>query len=305
MTLGDAVEHLLRQRGPQTGAVLHEALGGEVFGLWKACRTPGRFDLRVIGRRYVRLDRAVPDFARLSPSVLREFMTYTVVGLPGRSEENDRAARLLQARIRAISRDKLRTAQRIADEVAGPLLDGQPDEAASFCILVAGDIVYDMSHDVVRHEVSTGGVVKGSDLDLVVLVADDAPESLGHALDEALHKRKWFYLRNPAFHEEIDYIVKRFARLVEQADFDTFPKMVACKVFDEARFLRGSASLHEAGRLMLSERGVLARLRHLEELAAATRSAREEYLLSLPGDVLPSSGHQQFYTEDERAEFEH
>lgn len=305
MTLADEVEQLLARRGPLTGVEVHEAVGGEVFGLWKACRTPGRFDLRVVGRRYVRLDRAVPDFARLSPSILREFVTYTVVGLPDQAEANELAARYLTARIQAISRDKLRMAQRIADEVTRPLLVGIEEESAPFCLLVAGDIVYDMSHDVVRHESSTGNMVYGSDLDIVVLVHDDAPDELVTTLDEAIHKRKWFYLRNPAFHEEVDYVVKRFSRLVEQSAFDTFPRMVACKVFDEARFLRGSRALHEAGRALLAERGVIDTLRDLERRARAARVAREEYLLTLPGDVLPDCGHQEFYTADEAAEFEH
>lgn len=305
MTLVDEVELLLGQRGPLTGADVHAAVGGEVFALWKVCRTPGRFDLRIIGRRYLRLDRAIPGFARLSPSVLREFVTYTIVGLPEQGAANEEAARLHAARIRTISRQKLRMAQQIADEVAEPLLLGVEEEDAPFCFLVAGDIVHDMSHDVSRHKSSTGNIVHGSDLDMVVLVRDDAPDELVTALDQSIYKRKWFYLRNPAFHEEIDYIVKRFSRLVEQTAFDTFPKMVACKVYDEAQFLRGNRALHEAGRVLLTERGVVERLRELEEAAKLRRIEREAYFLTLPGDTLPSAGRQQFYTDEESAEFEH
>lgn len=302
--LAARVRDVLADRGPSTGAILQDSLGGELFGLWKACATDPELATRVVGRRYVRLDRTVEGFARLSPSILREFLTYSVVALPHQEKELDRAARRLQARIRAISRAKLRLAQRVADEVTEQALAGgaDPDD---FCLLVAGDIVYEMAHDVRRHESSTGGVVQGSDLDIVVLARDEAPDDTVTRLDESIHRRKWLYLKNPAFQEEVDYVVKRFARLEEQTRFDTFPHMVACKVFDEARFLTGNADLHRAGRALLEERGVLARLAELADQARAGREVRRQLLLSIDGDELPAHGFRQFYTDDEAAEFEH
>lgn len=298
------IGRVLAERGPLTGAELHAAVGGEVFGLWKACTRTPAVETRVIGRRYVRLDRTVEGFARLSPSILREFMTYTVVGLPGREGDLDRAARRLQARTKAISRAKLRVATRFAGEVFGPLAErGVAEE--DFCVLIAGDVVYDMSHDVARRESSTGGRVDGSDLDLVVLAGDDVSPEAVEAVDSAIMQRKWLYLRNPASREEVDYVVKRLSRLAAQTAFDTFPHMVACKVFDEARYLRGNAALHEAGRRLLAERGIVERLRELEEQAVRQRAAREEYLLGVDGDRLPVEHQPQFYTDDEAAEFEH
>ena len=298
----DAVQRVMRERGPLTGAELHAAVGGEVFGLWKGCRHADLFESRIIGRRYVRLDRTVEGFARLSPSILREFMTYTVVGLAGQASVLDDAARRLQARTKAISRAKLRVAARFTREVLDPVVRG--GDLDHFCVLIAGDVVYDMSHDVARKESSTGGRVDGSDLDLVVLADDEAPDALVEALDSSIRQRKWLYLRNPAFREEVDYVVKRFSRLVEQSAFDTFPHRVACKVFDEARYLQGNADLHEAGRRLLAERGVTDRLRALEQQAIVRRARREELLLQVEGDHLPDEGRQQFYTDDEAAEFE-
>lgn len=299
----DAVAAVLAERGPLTGADLHAAVGGEVFGLWKACRNDDDFRLRRIGRRYLRLDRTVEGFARLSPSILREFLTYTVVGLPGQDEAIEAAATALEKRTVRISRLKRRTAERFTTEVMS--IAGVPRDSEHVCVLIAGDVVYGMSHDVARQESSTGGRVDGSDLDLVVLASDDAPESLVEALDEAIRQRKWLYLRNPMVREEVDYIVKRFSRLEEQVGFDTFPHQVACKVFDEAEFLAGNRALHEAGRRLLAERGVLDRLREMEQRAAERRVGREEYLRGIEGDSLPPETKQQFYTDDEDAEFEH
>nr|NLI50087.1 hypothetical protein [Propionibacterium sp.] len=300
----DAVRRVLGERGPQTGAELHAAVGGEVFGLWKTCRRTDLVATQAIGRRYVRLDRTVEGYARLSPSILREFMTYTVIGLPDQRADLDRAARRLQARTKAISRAKLRVAGRFVAEVFDPLEERGLDPA-HFCVLIAGDVVYDMSHDVARRESSTGGRVDGSDLDLVVLADDDAPDEAVETIDAAIRQRKWLYLRNPASREEVDYVVKRFSRLVEQSAFDTFQHMVACKVFDEARFLRGNHALHEAGRRLLAERGIVDRLRELEAQAIERRASREEFLLSVEGDRLPAEAQPQFYTDDEAAEFEH
>ena len=302
--LTSRVHEVLASHGPLTGGELQREVGGELFALWKACATDGAVTTSVVGRRYVRLDRTVDGFARLSPSILREFLTYTVVALNGQPDQLDDAARRLQARIKAISRAKLRLAQRIADELTAQAVnDGaDPDD---FCVLVAGDIVYEMAHDVRRHESSTGGVVQGSDLDLVVLTRDEAPEATVTRLSEAIHRRKWLYLRNPAFQEEVDYVVKRFGRLVEQTQFDTFPHMVACKVFDEARFLAGNEHLHLAGRALLQDRGVLDRLAELRARAIAGRDDRRELLLSIEGDALSALGFRQFYNDDEAAEFEH
>ena len=299
----DAVASVLAERGPLTGADLHAAVGGEVFGLWKACRNDDDFRLRRIGRRYLRLDRTVEGFARLSPSILREFLTYTVVGLPGQDEAIEAAATALEKRTVRISRLKRRTAERFTTEVMS--IAGVPRDSEHVCVLIAGDVVYGMSHDVARQESSTGGRVDGSDLDLVVLASDDAPESLVEALDEAIRQRKWLYLRNPMVREEVDYIVKRFSRLEEQVGFDTFPHQVACKVFDEAEFLAGNRALHEAGRRLLAERGVLDRLREMEQRAAERRVGYEEYLRGIEGDSLPPETKQQFYTDDEDAEYEH
>lgn len=299
----DAVASVLAERGPLTGADLHAAVGGEVFGLWKACRNDDDFRLRRIGRRYLRLNRTVEGFARLSPSILREFLTYTVVGLPGQDEAIEAAATALEKRTVRISRLKRRTAERFTTEVMS--IAGVPRDSEHVCVLIAGDVVYGMSHDVARQESSTGGRVDGSDLDLVVLASDDAPESLVEALDEAIRQRKWLYLRNPMVREEVDYIVKRFSRLEEQVGFDTFPHQVACKVFDEAEFLAGNRALHEAGRRLLAERGVLDRLREMEQRAAERRVGYEEYLRGIEGDSLPPETKQQFYTDDEDAEFEH
>jgi hypothetical protein len=293
---------VLGQSGPQTGAELVSALRADTFAVWRTCRTTPQLTLRTVGRRYVRLDRKVEGYARLSPSIQREFLTYTVIGTVGDEVAVQERAAALAEHITRTSRRKLELARSILGEVVEAVAADQ--FAHQICVLVAGDVVYNMAHDVDRPERSTGTLVNGSDLDIVVIVADDADEGLADQLDDAIYKKKHQYLSSPAFREEIDYVVKPFATLVEQAEFDDFRRMVACKIYDEAVLLYGSERLFDAGKRLLAERGVLDRLRAMEADAIAARETSEQALLSAGDRSLTAADLLLFHTEDESEEFE-
>lgn len=302
MSAEDRLAAALERLGPLTGAELQEEAGGDSFSLWKAAMLSQRLEVRAVGTRYLRLDRKVERFARLSPSILREFLTYSVVGLAADPDALDRRAAEVIARIRAISRAKLELAGSVVAGVAARLEGAAPQE--QFCVFIAGDVVFDMAHDVPRPERSTGKMVRGSDIDLVVVVDDDAPETLVRRLDEEIYQRKYRYLISPSAREEIDYIVKRFTRMREQMAFDTFKQMVACKILDEGVFLHGDRRLFDAAKALLEERGVTRRLADLHGDAARHRREAERSLLTLGEDVLSGEALQLFYTTDESEEFE-
>lgn len=300
--LAERALRTLSFRGPLTGSQLQEALGAPNFALWKACMLDERLAHRVIGRRYVRLDIKLDGYVRLSPSILREFLTYTVLGPADAPQALDAAAIDLADHIHQVSKRKLYTARRIMDEITRPF-QADPDLAPYFCVAVAGDIVYDMAHEVLRPERSTGILVQGSDLDIVVLVADDAPEGLAADLDAAIFAKKYYYLRNPGFREEIDYIVKTVATLRDQCSFSDFHRMVACKVWAEGRFLCGNRDLFDAAKRMLADCGVVDHLAHLEQEAIATRVHQQQRLLEVPVDELRDGDLGLFYTAEESEEF--
>ncbi|MEA5153422.1 hypothetical protein [Raineyella sp.] len=289
-------------RGPLTGSQLHEALGAAGFPLWKACLGDERLAHRVIGKRYVRLDIKLDGYVRLSPSILREFLTYTVVGPADRPEALDEAAAALADHIEQVSRRKLYTARRIMADITRPFL-ADPQLAGHFCVAIAGDIVYGMAHDVLRPERSTGILVQGSDLDIVVLVADDAPDGLATALDEAIYAKKYFYLRNPGFREELDYIVKPLSTLRRQTALGDFHDMVACKVWAESRLLTGDEALFRAGKQVLADAGVVDRLHRVARAATETRAAQQQRLLAVRDDELCDDDMGLFYTAEESEEF--
>src|SRR5512137_2511585 len=88
---------ILERDGPLTGAELQERTQIEPLPLWRACRGCMDIQFEIIGRRYLRLDRAVEGYARLSPSIRREFLTYTLLGLKSRVVlVEERAAQLRQ-----------------------------------------------------------------------------------------------------------------------------------------------------------------------------------------------------------------
>jgi hypothetical protein len=295
---------LLEAAGPLTGAEIRNALGDQSFAQYKACMLSSRLAVCRAGRRYLRLDTRVDGYARLSPSILREFLTYTVVGLAGDNTPLDRRAAKLEAHIRDVSRRKLELAAQVAADVAARATEGGIEAGTRFCIVAAGDVVFEMAHDVPRPERSTGTLVQGSDLDLVVLVDDGAPDELLIRLDRAMYERKHFYLGNPALREEIDYVVKRFGRLREQAEFDQFKAMVACKIFDEAVLLLGSEELFAAGKELLRERGVTDRLHAMEQSAIRLREQAEQHLLAAQERDLHGANLLLFYTVLESDEFE-
>jgi hypothetical protein len=242
-TVEESIVRVIEERGPQTGSELREALGSAGFAHWKACMQSSRLVIRRVGRRYLRIDRKVDGYARLSPSILREFLTYSVIGLATDGAALDARTSVLAGRIEEIGAAKLRLARRLITDIAVPLLDvrgattaGPVSEDAApgalehrFCVLIAGDIVYGMAHDAPRPEKSTGRMVRGSDLDMVVIMDDTASADLARLLDDAIYQQKYRCLINPSLREEVDYTIKPFSKLAEQATFDGMRNMVPCR----------------------------------------------------------------------------
>ena len=292
----------LAQRGPLTGAELAAACAAaSVLDLWRACHAPG-IVLRPTGRRYLRLDSEVEGYARLSPSIRREFLTYCLVGLAGQEAALEGRAAELEAAAAAVSREKLELARRSMHAA----LAGLPNEAALWegaVFLIAGDINYDMAHRVPRPERSSGEMVRGSDLDIIIVTDDALPDTDVRSLDDAVHRQKHRLLMQPAAREEIDYVLKPLARVRRQLAFDQFEHMVACKILCECRLLCGAEWLFDEVMRLVDASGVRARLGALEAAARDKRAVAERTLLDPAATA--SSGENPlhlFYTRDESDE---
>jgi hypothetical protein len=80
-------------------------------------------------------------------------------------------------------------------------------------------------------------MVRGSDLDIIVVAEDDVSKTALEALDRAILKNKYFLLAHPNYQEEIDCLVKDIVKVREQLAFDSFQHMIAGKILFEAAHL--------------------------------------------------------------------
>ena len=290
---------ILAERGPLTGAEL--AAAGDftdALELWRACHAPGLV-LRRTGRRYLRLDSAVDGYARLSPYIRREFLTYTLVGLENQQAALAARAAALEANAAAISREKIDLARESICMAMAEL----PDETRLLrdaAFLIAGDVTYQMAHRVPRPEKSSGRMVRGSDLDVIVVVSDDLPEADRRTLDEAIYRQKHYLLTHPDIQEEIDYVLKPLEKVRRQLACDRFEHMVACKILCECRLLYGSPFLYDEILKLVDASGARAKLAALQTAAETERAEAERILLD-PAACAKNHLH-LFYTREESEE---
>lgn len=257
-------------RGPLIGKELYKATGLSIFELWRLSHL--KFKVLRVGKRYLRFDRNVEGYARLSPAIEREFITYSVVGLKGDTEAIAARAIALEQDIMDISARKMKLAEstvKKASQEIGP---------EGVCLVIGGDVPLGMAHEDPRPESSTGELVAGSDLDIIGIVSDDLPENQIEELDEKLYKEKFRLLRTQK-KEELDYLVKRFSKVLEQARFDSFENMVACKILYEGRLLHGDRKLYDSIMKVLNENSIPHKLKDLEKIAILRRKKAEQYLL--------------------------
>jgi hypothetical protein len=296
----ESIIALLKERGPLTGAEIRAAVSGDHLALWQACRQCPDLRVQTVGTQYLRLDRRLPGFARLSPSIWRGFLTYSVLGLSEQSDAiTEKAGRLL-SHTEAISRSKLD----VAYQTVSGLAENLEDLRRKACFIIAGDIVYNMSHDVPRPERSTGKSVSGSDIDMVVVVSDRCSKSFMRQLDQAIYQQKFELLLNPYLREELDYVVKPFRRLKDQVHFDSFSHMLACKILHEGTFMFGNEVLFSNVKSLLRESGVIEKLENMEYVAKIDRINAERRLLKVGPSEMTDEILNLFYPSDESEEFE-
>jgi hypothetical protein len=169
---------------------------------------------------------------------------------------------------------------------------------------LAGDIVYNMAHDVPRPERSTGRMVNGSDMDLVVVVDDLCDDDMLRRLDESILKEKLRLLSAPHIREEVDYVVKKLEVVREQVKFNTFKRMLACKILHEGAFLYGNEKLFSTIKELLKKAKIPERLEKLEEKARELRKFSEQYLLTEEISRIKEEDLHHFYPTEESEEFE-
>jgi hypothetical protein len=254
-----------------------------------------------VGRRFLRLDKRVEGYARLSPSIRREFLTYTVVGLTEQMKEIAARCLELQQGFVRISQYK----REIAWDVIRRIVESSPNRErlrAHLCYMIAGDVTYGMAHAVERPEPSTGRPVRGSDLDVVIVSDEEVTEVEREALDEMLYQEKWNMLVLPQFREEIDYIVKDMTKVLTQLQFDSFRHMIACKILHESELLYGSEELFVRIKRLVGEFDIPDKLARMEDRAIRKREIAEIQLVEHSAMKQAHAWQHLFFTSEEREE---
>ena len=229
--LGAALRGFLRERGPSLGVDLVSHTGESVLTLARALGTDPAVGRRAVQTSYLRIDAESPGSARISPSFLRKFISFTLFGLDGAAL--DAAFEELVDKHRTISHRK----RELAEDLVRELHDlCAPDLTGDFAVLICGDVVYELAHDARRREHSTGIPVRGSDIDLVILL-DEPDLHLKERLESELLKHKYFWLRHPNIQEELDFIIKTPGDVQRQAGLVTIKDKIAVKVMMESRVL--------------------------------------------------------------------
>lgn len=93
-------------------------------------------------------------------------------------------------------------------------------------------------------------------------------------------------------------------RVREQLLFDTFKRMVACKILQEGLLLSGSQSLFDEIKGMLVDRGVTKKLEEMEVRAGVFSHNAEKYLLDTDPSRISRDELNLFHTTEESDEFE-
>lgn len=296
----DRVLTILEEKGPLTGKDLVLETGMSILNSWRLCLRSEKIITRVVGKRYLRLDQKVEGYARLSPSIMREFLNYTIVGLATDKSAIDARAYHLEKALAEISEKKIG----LARDTITRLVDSHQERDVikkKVCFIIAGDVVFNMAHTEPRPESSTGELVKGSDLDIIT-VADGLSDQLLKSLDNELYKEKYNLLMNPVSKEEIDYIIKDLEAVREQLRFKNFKAMVASKILEEGKYLYGSLCMFEQIKKLIMYFCIPEKIRLLEEKAYINRVSAEHSLLA----VSDTEDHDQlmalFYTTEEKEE---
>jgi hypothetical protein len=296
----EKIINLLRENGPLTGKELLEKTMDDAFSVWRTCKRSEKIITSIIGNRYLRLDKNVKGYARLSPSILREFLTYTVVGLDIDIENIKIKAKALSEKIFMISREKYK----ISKEIISRIVKAQKNRKeiiTKSVFIIAGDIVYNMAHRDPRPETSTGIMANGSDLDIII-VTENLSKDIIKELDLSIYHEKYYLLKMPAYHEEIDYIIKDIKRVEKQSDFNRFEFMVASKILCEGELLCGSTRLFESIKKLLAEKKIPQKLNELENIAISARQKAESLLLNGSDSHLDDEYKNLFYTTEEKEE---
>lgn len=302
--LVERIIDLVRTHGPTPGAQLTEWLDGvPPIDLWHACYVSRRIRIRNCARYYLRYDITRDNVLRLSPSILRDFLTFSLIYLPEQSVSAVEDGTLLANKFRSISLRKLSRARQALLELDADLQRELNDHCVVF---LSGDIAYFLAHDTRRIHPTLDVPVNGSDIDIVIVTNNQADPAKIKAIGDSLLKIKRLYLLMPKVREELDFIVKPFDKMIDQLAYRDIHQKIASKILYESYFLMGRVDIYESLMRHLELRGTRAKIEADFETALGQRKDTISKILALTPEesVKDPEVASLFFVSQERLEFQ-
>lgn len=297
------IQSILQTHGPMVGQTLLDHTNElSPITLWRICYHSRGFRIRNCARYYLRYDITRGNELRLSPSILRDFLTFSLVYLPTQSVESVEAGTRLANQFRMISLRKLGRARQA-------LLRLDPDLQKTLiedCVVfLSGDIAYFLAHDTPRKHKELGTPIRGSDLDIVCVTNREADPDKIRQIESQLLTVKKLYLLTPSIREEMDFIVKPIERMLEQLAYRDIHEKIASKILYESYFLMGRADIYESLIRHLEISGARDKIERDFEIALLERKDTIAKIKALSPSELADDDQVSslFYASQERLEF--
>ena len=145
-------------------------------------------------------------------------------------------------------------------------------EISSNCVVfLSGDIAYFLAHDTERRHATLDVPIKGSDIDIVIVANQEANPEKMEKIGGELLQIKHSFLVNSDIQEELDFIVKPMARMLDQLEYRDIHQKIATKILYESYFLMGRVDIYQALLRHLEFSGALAKIESDFEIALTER----------------------------------
>ncbi|MEO0466519.1 MAG: hypothetical protein AAF216_08230 [Pseudomonadota bacterium] len=298
--LQQSIRQNLEIHGPMLGKELCERHGETSYlAMWQACYSDLTIQISHFSRYYLRYDITRDDYVRLSPSILRDFLSFTLFSLPVQRDAVIARQVGLSNHHREVSIVKIRIAQTLLVDILGWL---PPTHVQKVCAFIAGDLAYFLGHDEPRKVKQTGDLVNGSDIDIII-VHEGLDDDAIRRIDDDMLTAKQFYLRSPMHRHEVDYICKPLSRMYDQFAYDDIHQKIASKIVYESLFLAGSLELYGRVRDEMEASGAQMKIENDFDSGLAQRKDAMQTLLKCDPNALTENIESLFYFSQERIEF--
>jgi len=299
------VFHALSKHGPLTGQELKDQIADvDPIELWKVCYQSNLLRITGFSRYYLRYDITRDNQLRLSPSILRDFLTYSLVYLKSQQTQAVEKSALLANKHREVSNRKIGFARKAVlslEEETRRLLN----ETA--CFFVSGDLAYYLGHDVPRIHPQLETKINGSDIDIVIVYNTEASPALIKSAEEQMLEYKYLALKSPEIREEIDFIFKPVSKLMGQLQYRDIHEKIASKILYESFYLYGRLDVYEHLISQMSIMGTKQKIENDFDVALSERKQTIGRILDLEKPLVISDDPETqslFFFSQERLEFQ-